>query len=150
MNDFGFIIEGVPVAKGRPRFTSIGGFARTYTPAKTKNAEGMIEWLAINAMRTNSNMELIEEPLIVFLEFRMPIPKSYSKAKTLSCQCGETVPTVKPDADNLAKTVLDAMNKTVYKDDSQIVELIVRKRYADKPCTIVAVKKFKNQGNYYL
>ena len=149
MNDFGFVIDGVPTAKGRPRFTSVGGFARTYTPAKTKNAEGMIEWLAINAMKKNQNT-LITEPLIIFIEFRMPIPKSFSKAKTLSCQCGETVPTVKPDADNLAKTVLDAMNKTVYKDDSQIVDLIIRKRYADKPCTIVSIKEYKNQGNYYL
>jgi len=149
MNDFGFVIDGVPTAKGRPRFTSVGGFARTYTPAKTKNAEGMIEWLAINAMKQNQNT-LITEPLVVFIEFRMPIPKSFSKAKTLSCQCGETVPTVKPDADNLAKTVLDAMNKTVYRDDSQIVDLVVRKRYADKPCTIVSIKEYKNQGNYYL
>ena len=149
MNDFGFVIDGVPTAKGRPRFTSVGGFARTYTPAKTKNAEGMIEWLAINAMKKNQNI-LITEPLVVFIEFRMPIPKSFSKAKLLSCQCGETVPTVKPDADNLAKTVLDAMNKTVYKDDSQIVDLIIRKRYADKPCTIVSIKEYKNQGNYYL
>ena len=149
MNNFGFVIEGVPTAKGRPRFTSVGGFARTYTPAKTKNAEGMIEWSAVNAMKQNGNT-LITEPLIVFIEFRMPIPKSFSKSKVLRCQCGETVPTVKPDADNLAKTVLDAMNKTVYKDDSQIVDLIVRKRYADKPCTIVSIKEYKNQGNYYL
>jgi len=149
MNDFGFVIDGAPTAKGRPRFTSVGGFARTYTPAKTKNAEGMIEWLAINAMKQNQNT-LITEPLVVFIEFRMPIPKSFSKTKILGCQCGSVVPTVKPDLDNLAKTVLDAMNKTVYKDDSQIVDLVVRKRYADKPCTIVSIKEFKNQGNYYL
>jgi Holliday junction resolvase RusA-like endonuclease len=149
MNNFGFVIEGVPTAKGRPRFTSVGGFARTYTPAKTKFAEGMIEWIASNAMKQNENTLLIE-PLVVFIEFRMPIPKSFSKAKVLSCQCGETVPTVKPDADNLAKTVLDAMNKTVYRDDSQIVDLIVRKRYDDKTSTIVSIREFKNQGNYYL
>jgi Holliday junction resolvase RusA-like endonuclease len=150
MNNFGFVIDGIPTAKGRPRFTSVGGFARTYTPAKTKYAEGMIEYIASNAMQANSNFLLLVEPLIVFIEFRMPIPKSFSKAKVLGCQCGSIVPTVKPDADNLAKTVLDAMNKTVYRDDSQIVDLIVRKRYADKPCTIVSIKEFKNQGNYYL
>ena len=104
----------------------------------------MIEYIASNAMQANSNFLLLVEPLIVFIEFRMPIPKSFSKAKVLGCQCGSIVPTVKPDADNLAKTVLDAMNKTVYRD------LIVRKRYADKPCTIVSIKEFKNQGNYYL
>ena len=149
MNNFGFVIDGIPMGKERPRFANVNGFTKTYTSAKTKNAEGMIEWLAVNAMKQNKNT-LITEPLIVFIEFRMPIPKSFSKSKVLSCQSGETVPTVKPDADNLAKTVLDAMNKTVYRDDSQIVDLIVRKRYADKPCTIVSIKEFKNQGNYYL
>jgi len=150
MNNFGFIIDGIPVAKGRPRFANVKGYARIYTPIETKNAEGMIEWLASTAMRSNGNQMLLIEPLTVFIEFRMPIPKSFSKAKILSCLCGETVPTFRPDADNLAKTVLDAMNKTVYRDDSQIVDLIVRKRYAEKPCTIVSVKEFKNQGNYYL
>ena len=37
----------------------------------------------------------------------------------------------KPDADNLAKFVLDALNGVYYKDDSQIYELIVRKQYGD-------------------
>lgn len=35
--------------------------------------------------------------------------------------------TFKPDADNIAKLVMDALNGIAYKDDKQITELYVRK-----------------------
>lgn len=35
--------------------------------------------------------------------------------------------TVKPDVDNIAKTVLDALNGVAYADDSQVVRLVVNK-----------------------
>ena len=34
---------------------------------------------------------------------------------------------VKPDVDNIAKAVLDALNGIAYDDDSQVVELTVKK-----------------------
>ena len=42
-------------------------------------------------------------------------------------------PTKKPDVDNVAKSILDSLNGMAYKDDSQVVECIVRKWYADEP-----------------
>ena len=42
---------------------------------------------------------------------------------------GELKPTVKPDLDNIAKIVADALNGLAYRDDSCIVDLVVRKRY---------------------
>ncbi len=38
-------------------------------------------------------------------------------------------PTMKPDNDNIAKSVLDALNGLAYVDDKQIVELKVNKYY---------------------
>ena len=35
----------------------------------------------------------------------------------------------KPDADNIAKIVLDSLNKIAYEDDKQVVELTVIKRW---------------------
>jgi Holliday junction resolvase RusA-like endonuclease len=149
MDIFCLTIDGIPVAKGRPRFTRAGGFARTYTPQKTRDAEGMIEWLAINEMKS-SNKKIITNAVIVSIDFLMPIPKSFSKTKQLECLQFKIVPTVKPDLDNLAKTVLDAMNGIVYKDDSQIIQLHLRKGYAEKPCTVVSIKEYENKGNYWL
>ena len=38
-------------------------------------------------------------------------------------------PHKKPDVDNIAKVVLDALNGLVYTDDKQVTDLRVRKRY---------------------
>lgn len=38
--------------------------------------------------------------------------------------------THKPDADNVAKAVLDALNGLAYEDDSQVQELVIIKKYA--------------------
>lgn len=46
---------------------------------------------------------------------------------------GELLPAKKPDIDNIAKAVLDALNSVAYRDDTQIVELQIRKQYSEKP-----------------
>ena len=59
------------------------------------------------------------------------VPKSYSKAKRLDCVLNNLRPTKKPDADNIAKIILDSLNGIAYDDDSQIVELTVIKEWTD-------------------
>ena len=44
-------------------------------------------------------------------------------------ESGELLPCKKPDADNIAKVVCDALNKVAYDDDTQICNLYVCKRY---------------------
>jgi len=46
---------------------------------------------------------------------------------------GRINPTKKPDADNIAKIILDGCNGILYKDDSQIVKLISEKKYSENP-----------------
>jgi Holliday junction resolvase RusA-like endonuclease len=41
-------------------------------------------------------------------------------------------PPSKPDADNYAKLVLDALNGVLWRDDSQVVRLFVEKAYCDE------------------
>ena len=48
-----FTVEGKPGAKGRPRFTSKNGHARTYTPDKTTNYEAFVKFCAMNAIEHN-------------------------------------------------------------------------------------------------
>ena len=50
----------------------------------------------------------------------------------------------KPDCDNLAKAVLDALNGVLWQDDSQVVELSVSKWYAagdESPRTTIDVEE---------
>lgn len=47
----------------------------------------------------------------------------------------------KPDIDNLIKTVLDAANDHLWKDDNQIVEIHSFKQYAEEPKIILEVEE---------
>ena len=40
-------------------------------------------------------------------------------------------PTKKTDADNIAKVVLDSLNKFVIRDDNQVSKILVEKKYTD-------------------
>ena len=42
------------------------------------------------------------------------------------------MPLKKPDSDNIAKIVLDSLNKIAFDDDSQVVELTVIKRWTEE------------------
>lgn len=123
-----FTVDGVPVPKGRPRFSKRGKFVQTYTPQKTKDYEGVVRSAAQEAMGSS---DPLQTALKVYLYIRLPVPASYSKKLTQACLDGTEKPKKKPDWDNVAKAVTDAMNGIVYVDDCQIVDAHVRKRYSD-------------------
>ena len=52
-------------------------------------------------------------------------------------------PAKKPDIDNVAKAFLDAMNGTVYLDDTQVVELNIKKVYSAVAGVDVAIMESK-------
>lgn len=124
-----FHVDINPVPKGRPRFSKVGGFMRSYTPKKTSDYETEVRTQA-QAMMTR---EPLETPVAVYLYFRLPIPKSYTKKRSEACLNGSERPTKKPDIDNLAKSVLDGLNGVIWHDDSQIVSLHLTKVYARNP-----------------
>jgi Holliday junction resolvase RusA-like endonuclease len=133
-----FTIDSPPVPKGRPKFSKIGGFVRTYTPKKTSDYETIVRETAQQAM---GQTEPLETPTAVYLYFRLPIPKSHPKKRVAACLNGSERPIKKPDIDNLAKSVLDGLNGTVYKDDGQIVSLHVTKVYAASPGVDVLMRE---------
>ena len=132
-----FSIDAIPVPKGRPRYSARAGFVRTYTPKKTADYETIVRAAAQQAM----TREPLETPTAVYLYIRLPIPKSYPKKRVAACLQGLERPVKKPDIDNLAKSVLDGLNGTVYKDDGQIVSLHVTKVYAAAPGVDVLVRE---------
>ena len=65
------------------------------------------------------------------LLFTFARPKSHLTTKGHLRKGAPVLHVYKPDSDNLAKFVLDALNGTYYRDDSQIYDLSVHKRYGD-------------------
>jgi Holliday junction resolvase RusA-like endonuclease len=131
-----FQVEGDPKGKGRPRFSRVGNFTKVYTDKQTLSYEAMIATFAKQAMGAS---EPLKTPVSVFLHVRLPIPQSYSKKRKEGCLSGLEMPCKKPDIDNIAKTYLDAMNEVIFVDDTQVVELHVKKVYAEKPGVDVMV-----------
>ena len=129
-------VAGVPVAKGRPRFTSVGGFGRAFTPAKTRTYEERFASIGRAGM---IGRDVLLGPLSLVMHVRLPVPKSWSKAKRQSALLGNTRPTGKPDCDNFLK-VVDALNGIVWADDGQIVQATCIKYYAEEPSLTVEVQ----------
>lgn len=119
-----FVVPGKPMGKGRPRMTTAHGFARAYTPKETANYEQWVRLCYMQQCNTRLEGQLSMDILAV-----MEPPKSWSKRKIVAALNGELKPTMKPDLDNIAKIVADALNGLAYRDDSCIVDLTVRKRY---------------------
>lgn len=75
------------------------------------------------------------------METDVQVPGSWSKKKRAAALEGSIRPTGKPDCSNMVKLVEDALNGVAWRDDSQIVSLGVRKRYAEKPETRLTIKE---------
>lgn len=131
-----FTIPGEPVAKGRPRATTVGGHARMYTPAKTAAYEQLVAVYASAAMK---NAPLLEHPVRLHLGIYCKVPGSWSKKRRADALAGIERPAKAPDIDNIVKALADGMNGVVWIDDAQIVELTCSKWYAIEPYVNVNV-----------
>ena len=137
MKDYIFKIPGQPRGKGRPRFTK-NGYA--YTPETTRIYEEEIrlrykEKFGDDKLDGNIAVE-------VFINKK---PASYLGKKRYNELLG-TYCNIKPDADNVVKAVLDALNGLAYKDDKQIIELKIKKMYAETSWTEVCIKELEYES----
>lgn len=133
---FTFEIIGEPQGKGRPRFSTRGGFVKTYTPEKTASYENFVKVCYLNKYKGQKlDGEIIAEIIAYF-----PIPKSFSKKKRSEAIEGKIRPTKKPDTDNIAKTILDSLNGIAFEDDKQVVALLVKKLYGEEAKVVVSLK----------
>lgn len=124
-----FVVYGEPHGKGRPRASSRGGFVRMYTPATTLAYEGEVARIAEAA---RGDMPVLDTPVWLRVVAHHGVPRSWSKRKQKAALDGALIPG-KPDLDNVAKAVLDALNGVIYQDDRQVVRLVAEKRYSTDP-----------------
>lgn len=117
-----FTIPGIPVPKARPRV--VRGHA--FTPKKTKDYETLVK----DVYNLTVGEYLGDSAIVATIDLFFPIPESYSKSKKRRIADGEIKHTKRPDVDNCAKAILDALNEVAYKDDAQIVESHITKHYA--------------------
>ena len=128
-------IPGECVAKQRPRAHN----NIIYTPAKTTNYEGLVALCANEVINNGEKPFINDEALECKILICTAIPKSTSKKKANLMRDCIIRPTKKPDIDNCVKSILDGMNGVVFKDDKQVVSLLVEKIYADIPSVRVVI-----------
>ncbi|WP_341479250.1 RusA family crossover junction endodeoxyribonuclease [Clostridium cochlearium] len=129
------IIPGEPMGKQRPRVTRFG----TYTPKKTVEYENWVKTCYTLSNDENKLEGMIKAEIMAY----MSIPKSTSKKKRQEMLEGKIRPTKKPDVDNMAKIILDSLNKLAFDDDKQIVECSIEKWYGEDPRVELTLKEIR-------
>ena len=142
MKEFEFEVEGIPKGKGRPRFARKGNFVRAYTPKTTHDYEHHIAETYVYKGGTAFDYPYLGVYIIAYF----PIPKSTRKADRLLMETGCVWHNKKPDTDNVAKSVLDALNGIAWNDDKQVVSLKVKKYYGKVPKVIIKIKEIENDN----
>lgn len=115
----GFIAKGKEGAKDRVIITD-----------DNPKAEDWKTNCAIVAAELMKGRELFAQPLMIVVEFYFIRPRSHYGARGV-LRSSPKFPTVRPDATKLLRPLEDALTGIVWRDDAQIVEQIVRKRYGE-------------------
>ena len=135
MNNVTFIIPGQIVTKARPRK---GKFGNVYTPEKTTNYENLVKFIYQNTINEHFGTSPLGVNIVAY--FR-PSEES-KKYLNYGLRC-----VAHKDLDNIAKTILDALNGIAYKDDKQVCEMYVRKEYSRKDEEYVEVNIYTLTGS---
>jgi Holliday junction resolvase RusA-like endonuclease len=110
----------------RPKVTHYGTFyGKNYTAFK----QVVNEWL------DKQKIMKLEGPLEAEMVFAIPMPDSWSKKKKAAHLTRAHA--VKPDCDNLIKSVFDILNGRAFNDDSQIARIRASKIWVDSPGHII-------------
>ena len=114
----------VPFVRGKGRVRFVRGTGRTYTPDKTAEAMELIRMAY--AREAGGRMAEKGVPVRVSITTARGMPKSRPKSLVAEQDV------FKPDVDNIAKLVLDALNGIAWEDDTQVTTLTVQKYPRDR------------------
>lgn len=133
-----FVVDGIAVPKQRPRISG----RTAYTPKKTRDYEERVRRSFLSSYC--GPVPIFEKGTAVKACIRViqQIPKSWSNSKHLKAQQGLIMPTSRNgDLDNIAKSILDALNGIIYEDDAQVTLLMISKEYGADPYVVVSFEE---------
>lgn len=131
-------IPGKPMGKQRPKFSTRGKFVKATTPVETVSYENLVK---IMYQETYGNMFFEqEEPLELVVNAYFLPPANTSKKKLALMYENKIRPTKKPDFDNIAKIIGDALNAIAYPDDKQVVDAAIHKFYDTEPRVEITIR----------
>lgn len=125
-----FTVYGIAQPKGNMRAIHLKGMKFPIVTETNRSAKSWSQLVAEGASHALAQLPedqraILDGPVRLTVAFYLPRPKKYSKR-------GVPVAHLKaPDWDKLARGIGDALSQVVYRDDSQIVEAVVGKFYAE-------------------
>lgn len=132
MKSLSFVVLGAPVAQPRVKAQGVLSksgrvYAHVYEPGrKDSPARQWKSDVKQAALLADGLGNLWEGPIALAVDFFLPRPANRCRKKDPA----ESIPCLtKPDLDNLIKAVKDALSGVIYRDDKQIWQETVRKRY---------------------
>lgn len=128
MSELNFEIPGKVKAK---QSFKIGRNGFKYTPAVVKSYANWVRLCFQQKYPDWLPSMFHDKQLGMNIDVYISMPKSFSKKKRQEALCNKIRPTVKPDCDNIAKNINDALNGFAFPDDKQIVRLTVDKFYSE-------------------
>jgi Holliday junction resolvase RusA-like endonuclease len=131
-----FCYDGEPKAAPRPRTTTVGKFTKWYDPG-SKDKQKIRKYIK---GILDENWDPIDYETHLKIKTYKPILKSFNKTEIFLAEAGILRPDKKPDVDNYAKTVMDAINGLVWTDDAKITHLEIDKFYSSYPRIEVFIK----------
>lgn len=162
--EYKFTVSGTPVAKARPKFSNMFRCSRCskyFRTQKDGNNQcpqcGSRKFVVITNVRASTKSGGFETSVHMaftvthgaviptdagvklFIRAFFPPPKATPQYRKKEIEEGLIPVLKKPDADNVAKSVLDALNTIVYTDDKLVYRLSVEKYYSFRPRTEVVV-----------
>ena len=132
MDPITLIVLGDPKGQPRPKAFLRGGHASVYDPG---TAEGWKSSIAVSCKEAGVVGAMITSPLSISIHCYFKRPKGHfgtGKKEHVKKSSAPYWHTSKPDFDNVAKAACDALTHLgVWKDDAQVVQAHVTKRYSD-------------------
>jgi Holliday junction resolvase RusA-like endonuclease len=126
---FIFEIHSTPKPQQQTQFSRRG----CYDPSKMTKRH--IQW----QVQPHAPKEPLRGAVEVHLTFYMPIPKAVKGVERQSMINNVAKHYKRPDIDNLAYLVTNALKGIVYHDDSQICKMMLEKIYSEQPRTVIKV-----------
>jgi len=121
-----FAVQGIePAPQGSKRHVGNGRMVEASKKVKP--------WrFAVSQAALDTKEPMTDRPVMVQITFMFSRPKSHYNSKGVLKQTAPFYKNTKPDLDKLCRSTLDGITNVLLKDDSQVVNLICCKVYANE------------------
>lgn len=130
-----FVVPGRAVGKGRPKVNTVT--RRAFTPRATRIAERAVR----SAWEAAGRPRVPDGAVHLGIVVRVRRPRAHVlRGGGLSAEGRRRpVPTSRPDFDNVAKTVSDALTACAYRDDALVASHVFRREWGERDELVVTL-----------